>query len=169
MKRTSFRPKIGAYNRTEYLKRPIKPVAKRKTSKLPKPRVWSTNRADKEFSLYIRNRDGKCLFPGCDIMDIKKLQCSHYIERRHSSTRYDPDNCISLCWKHHFKDKLIGFEYQKQIKSRHGYDGQYTKFMQDFLGMEEFEKLLLRGWETMQRSGAILVLMALLAERDGMV
>lgn len=94
----------------------------------------------------IRERDGKCLHPaGCAVTDIKKLQCSHYIGRQHKATRFDPDNCIALCWLHHFKDKLLGFEYQKQITERHGYDGGYTLYMKNWLGEEKFIALMQRG------------------------
>lgn len=133
-------------------KGPKKASGKAKKSKLPKPRVWSDTKADEAFSLQIRQRDGRCLFPGCLVTDIKKLQNSHYLGRRHSATRYLDKNCISLCWLHHIKDKLVGFEYQKQTKEQHGYDGQYTLFMKKWLGEEEFYKLIELGKTTVPRS-----------------
>lgn len=105
-------------------------------------------------------RDGRCLFVGCRVRDIKDLQCSHYISRQHRATRFDLDNCISLCWLHHFKDKLLGYEYQKQLKEVHGYDGQYTKFMRSWLGAKRFQALLERGRTTLNQKSAIIVLMA---------
>lgn len=135
-----------------WIKRSQKPKTKPRASKLPKPRVWSDRKADDEFSIKIRTRDGKCMYPGCPITDIKKLQNSHYLGRRHSATRYYDKNCISLCWLHHFKDKLLGFEYQKQTKEQHGYDGQYTLYMKRWLGEEEFYNLIALGRTTVNRS-----------------
>lgn len=134
---------------------------KPKVSKLPKPKIWTLKRADKEFSLYIRERDGRCMYPNCDVTDINKLQCSHYIGRAHKATRFDPDNCIALCWLHHFKDKLLGFEYQKQIKTIHGFDGQYTIFMQNLLGFDRFAALVARGASIYPQSRSIVDCMVL--------
>lgn len=134
-----------------------KPLPKKK-----KPKIWSSDKADKEFSLYIRQRDGRCQYPSCHVYELKQLQCSHYIERRHSATRYDPENCISLCWKHHFLDKLVGFEYAKQQHEEHGFDGRYTQFMQGWLGYERFVALIRRGRTSKTRSKAIIDCMVLL-------
>lgn len=96
-------------------------------------------KADEFFSISIRKRDGHCLHPiGCDSTNT---QCSHYIGRAHKITRFDPDNCIALCYFHHFRSKDLGFEYQKQYKEKHGYNGQYTLFMQKWLGEERWEHL----------------------------
>ena len=143
-----------------------KPIARRskltatkpKVPKLPKPKIWSDKRADDEFSLKIRKRDGKCMYPGCTVTEIKKLQCSHYHGRRHSATRYHEKNCIALCWLHHFKDKLLGYEYQKQTKERHGYDGQYTLFMKKWLGRKEFNALAALAKTTANRANIKLAL-----------
>lgn len=116
-------------------KRGISPVARRST-KIPKSLL---KRADEVFSLKIRARDGHCQFPGCQ--STNTLQCSHYIGRATKSTRFDEDNCITLCWYHHYKSKDLGFEYQKQTKEKHGFDGQYTLFMRRHLGKEGLAKL----------------------------
>lgn len=131
MRRSGFKPKT----------RPVASKTAPGRTKRIKVRVWSDKVADAHFSLKIRQRDGKCLFPGCSVTDIAKLQCSHYIGRRHSATRYYPENCITLCWLHHFKDKMLGFEYQKQRKEKHGYEGQYTLFMKNWLGEGGFAYL----------------------------
>lgn len=132
---------------------------KQKASKLPKPKIWSLKKADEKFSLVVRQRDGRCLFPGCTVRELSALQCSHYIGRQHRATRFDSENCVALCWKHHFNDKLLGFEYQKQLKELHGYDGQYTKFMRKLLGPKRFKELLARGRSTVPQSTAIVRLM----------
>lgn len=132
-------------------------VAKSKSSKLPKPRIWAKSRADSEFSRSIRIRDGSCQFPGC--FSVERLQCSHYIGRARMSTRFDFDNCITLCEKHHYGDKQWGFEYQKQRKEIHGYDGQYTIFMKNKLGDYWFNELLKKEKSSMKGSTAIVFLM----------
>ncbi|KKM69561.1 hypothetical protein LCGC14_1449490, partial [marine sediment metagenome] len=50
-----------------------------------------TKTADNYFSLFVRGRDEKCLKCGT----VDNLTASHYWIRGHSSTRYDPDNCIA--------------------------------------------------------------------------
>lgn len=57
-------------------------------------------KADKAFSLFIRGRDGKCLF--CDKSD-SRLQCAHIFSRRNARLRHDPQNAITLCFKCHFR------------------------------------------------------------------
>jgi hypothetical protein len=103
------------------------------------------------------------MYPGCTVTEIKKLQCSHYYGRGRSSTRYDPLNCISLCWLHHYKDKQRGWEYQKQTIAEHGHDGLYTKFMQNRLGTSQFTELYLRSKQYMSRDNAIIACMRLLS------
>jgi len=63
--------------------------------------------ADKEFSRYIRLRDKKCV--RCHRLGenniegepINGLQCSHYFGRSKESTRFDEQNCDSLCFGCH--------------------------------------------------------------------
>ena len=63
--------------------------------------------ADKEFSQYIRRRDGECVFKiKCngglrDEEYLKTLTCSHFKGRRKESTRFDPENCDTACRKCH--------------------------------------------------------------------
>lgn len=99
------------------------------------------NPADKEFSDYIRQRDGwKCVygfkcFKAIDYsMDKGGLDCSHCFKRGKWSTRYDPQNCDSACKKcHNF------IENEK--------DGQ--KILEDWkrkqLGEDGFKKLMIRA------------------------
>ena len=51
------------------------------------------NKADKLFSQFIRNRDGKCVRCG----KTETLHCHHVISRSCKATRWDEDNGISLC------------------------------------------------------------------------
>lgn len=129
-------------------KRPLKAnsAPSRRTTK-PKKKAWKFKKTelaecDEAFSKEIRERDGRCLFPGCHVDMFSALQCSHYEGRARWETRFDPDNCIALCWHHHFKSKLLGYEYQKQREELHGFDGQYTKHMKLILGEYRFQALI---------------------------
>ena len=122
-----------------------RPVAK----SLDKKRLRSRNnkytlkKADAVFSLKIRARDKHCQFPGCK--STTRLQCSHYIGRATKSTRFDEDNCITLCWYHHYGSKLLGLEYQKQRTGEQGYDGQYTLLMKKRLTKARWAALMARS------------------------
>lgn len=62
----------------------------------------SKNRLDSIFSEYIRIRDSdqngmtKCISCG-KLQHWKDVDCGHYINRKHSSTRYDEKNCNAQC------------------------------------------------------------------------
>ena len=140
------------------IKRSRKCRIKRTASKTIKKDTWTLRKADRLFSEEIRSRDQHCLFPGCFRTQI---QCSHYIGRATKSTRFDPDNCISLCYFHHYGDKRYGFEYQKQVKGetkRDGtiqeHDGDYTAFMRRLLGLR-FAALMERSKTTVKPRAAI--------------
>lgn len=67
-----------------------------------KTKTQLKEKADKLFSIYIRklwaNDEGKAQCYTCLKIDHwKKLQNGHYHSRRHSSTRYDEDNCRVQC------------------------------------------------------------------------
>ena len=60
--------------------------------------------SDKVFSEAIRERDGwKCQykFKCAGVIDYRSnpgaLSCSHFLKRRHESTRFDPENCDAAC------------------------------------------------------------------------
>lgn len=125
-----------------------------KKTKLPKSKIWSTLRADKEFSKWIRERDGECQFPGC--FETEYLQNSHFWPRARAATRYDPDNCIALCYRHHYGDRQMGFEYAKQ--------GRYMEFMKRRLGEEKYEALEKRFYSTVKLTDAKIALQAKLRE-----
>ncbi len=106
----------------------------------PKKKKWTSKEADKAFSLWIRERDGnRCLNCGRE----SNLTNSHYWGRRHSSTRYDPDNCITLCWLPCHKT----WEHEKQ--------GRYREFMLERLGENGYNKLKERANSIMKRTEAL--------------
>jgi len=98
-------------------------------------------KTDKLFSIYIRTKDGwRCI--ACDLENGSKdysenkrgLHCSHYWGRGHENTRFDPENCDSLCWYHH------------KFGWGHG-DGrnEYTAYMRKKLGDKGFDLLDVRA------------------------
>jgi len=100
--------------------------------------------ADTLFSIKIRKRDGKCQHPKCKCQNAL-LQNSHFIGRAVKATRFDEDNCITLSWYCHYKNKRIGFEYQKQTIKEDGFDGQYTIYMKNWLGSQKYAALIERS------------------------
>lgn len=155
----SRKPRKGL-KRPVVKRKPMKRVklALRKPKALKKPK-WKFKKTelkklDTHFSEKIRRRDGNCFFPGCTVSDFASLQNSHYIGRAVWATRFDPDNCISLCWFHHFKSKDLGYEYQKQRKEKQGWDGQYTIHMKRILG-DRFQDLIDRSESGVKRKDAM--------------
>jgi len=112
-----------------------------------KTTIWSTKKADIEFSKWIRKRDGKCMRCGT----INNLTCSHFWVRQHSATRYDPDNCVAVCWmpchKYHW-------EKEKQ--------GDYRTFMLKRLGEKKYSELEKKAKSICPRYNAIIGCMQLL-------
>lgn len=104
-------------------------------------------KADEEFSKWIRERDGKCMRCGTK----KNLTCSHFWPRQHKGTRYDPENCVAVCWmpchKYHW-------EKEKQ--------GEYMDFMIAWIGNEKYDALKKRAQSTYPLSNAIMDCMRLL-------
>lgn len=95
---------------------------------------WNLQRADSEFSRFIRKRDGKCMNPWCICglnfqgAPIERLECSHFYDRGIWLTRFDPDNCVALGRQCH-----ILWEDDKQ--------GRYSDFMIRLLGEKKFDEL----------------------------
>lgn len=93
---------------------------------MKKVKIWSTHKADVEFSKWVRQRDSRCLRCG----STENLTNSHFWSRNKSALRYEPDNCITLCaWKCH----IYGWENEKQ--------GAYRDFMINRLGIDRYEEL----------------------------
>lgn len=115
-----------------------------------KSKIWSTKKADTEFSKWIRARDGKCIRCG----KTEFLQNSHYWARANSATRYHPDNCIALCYGCHYGNRIQGWEYNKQ--------GAYRDYMIKWLGEAKYKELEDKSKITYPRSDAIRDCMGLL-------
>ena len=63
------------------------------------------------------------------------LHNSHFYGRAREATRFEPDNCIALCYGCH---KLWGHGDQRS---------EYEKFMRKKLGEKRFKTLMLQAYE----------------------
>ena len=87
--------------------------------------------ADNLFGRYIKElAEWKCEYCSVDYRENPRgLNCSHYWGRAKKNTRFEPDNCMALCYGHH---KRLG----------HG-DGreEYKRIMIRKLGEKRFKSL----------------------------
>lgn len=112
MRRGSFRKKTYEEVIKTRSVKPKKTYRQAKASKEKKRygiKIWSVEKADREFSLWLRAKVGKCEKCGT----TEGLTNSHYIGRREYATRFDPDNCDVLCFSCHSI-----FEPRKQYEYR---------------------------------------------------
>lgn len=112
-----------------------KPTRKRAGRSKPKrpTKTQLRNRADRFFSLWIRERDGSCrtktLRPeNCE--GNLNLQCAHIVSRSYLATRLDPENALALCRSCHVYytnhplewddaiETLFGMVYLRRIKTK---------------------------------------------------
>jgi hypothetical protein len=71
---------------------------------------------DKLWSQIVRQRDGECVIKDCH---NESAHAHHIFSRKNLSTRFDPKNGITLCYRHHiyfahsdyekFRDFLMGW------------------------------------------------------------
>ena len=87
------------------------------------------------FSDFIRKRamlrGNACEYCGKAVTSYQELQCSHFVGRRSASTRFDPDNCVGVCFHCH------------QWFDEHHHE--HNEFYKKLLGSERFEQLIIRG------------------------
>ena len=104
--------------------------------------VWTLKKADSEFSIFIRERDGRCMNPKCPnpYRPVKEMTCSHFWPRQIWTTRYNTDNCVSACRGCH----IFKWEDQKQ--------GEYRDFMIKRLGMKKYNELKERADDYKRRA-----------------
>ena len=81
--------------------RPKKKVVKKKRVKLPTIRKLILH-ADKLFSLFIRNRDKRCVLCGTTL----NLTCGHLIKRGKKAVRWSEINCFCLCSGCNYRDNF---------------------------------------------------------------
>jgi len=82
-------------------------------------------KADTLFSKYIRGRDKKC--QRCE--KTTQLQAAHVISRACLTTRYDYDNCLTLC-----ADCHLNWAHRNPL--------EFTEFIYERLGEERYHKLM---------------------------
>ena len=114
-----------------------------------KKKLWSSAKADLEFSHWIRDRDKtKCFF-----CKKKGSQNSHFWGRRHSSTRYLAINCDYICGGCHMRN-----EADKQ--------GLYRDLKLKQLGEEGYIRLERLHNKSVKRADAIQAVMILINGYD---
>lgn len=92
------------------------------------------DKADVIFAKYIKTRDGwRCKRCGVQYQEGDRgLHCSHFHGRTRESTRFDEDNCISLCMGCH--------KYFDEVNRQ-----SYCEFKQKQLGEEKYKALRVRA------------------------
>ena len=90
--------------------------------RVPKPKRRVTRKslrakADRLFSIFIRERDGNCC-KHCG--STFQVQCAHIISRRYSATRWAEDNAVALCKKHHMKWTHDPLGWEEWVDERFG-------------------------------------------------
>lgn len=82
---------------------PLKKTRLRKSSPSQVEGIWSLTEADSKFSMYIRDRDKRCQKCGTN----ETLTCSHFNNREHSTTRFDPENNDTFCLLCHSEIEIL--------------------------------------------------------------
>ncbi len=111
-------------------------------------KIWTSNKADEEFSRWIRKRDKRCFF-----CPNPAKQNSHFWGRGNSATRYDPFNCDGICGGCHMRHEgnKQGLDREMKLKQ---------------LGKKGYALLERRGRSVMKRDQAIIACMKLLGQYE---
>lgn len=89
----------------------------KKIKVVPIPRLMK--KADKAFSQYVRDRDGKCVLD-CDKCTTV-IQCGHLIRRGKLSVRFDETNCNAQCSYHNFLHNSEPEHYYRWFIKNYGH------------------------------------------------
>ncbi len=84
-------------------------------SSLTKKRQNWMRKADKAFSIYIRNRDGECQAEG---EHAGNLQAAHIISRSYKSIRTNESNAVALCARHHLYYTHHPLEWREWVEKK---------------------------------------------------
>jgi hypothetical protein len=95
---------------------PLRGVSVKKKTPQKRRSDWM-RQADKYFSLFIRQRDGKCVASG---EHAGSLQCAHLVGRSYKAVRTDPANAVALCAKHHVYWTHRPLEWDSWVTERIG-------------------------------------------------
>jgi len=102
-------------------------------SRRPAARQDWMKRADKLFSQYIRNRDGRCRNCGT----FERLQCAHIISRSYKAIRVDPDNAVALCQACHVRFTHRPLEWRLWVEEE--FPGRYEQLRAKALTYERVD------------------------------
>ena len=107
--------------------KPIKKSKKKKRKKLmPFPAL--IRKADRVFSLFIRNRDSVAMKGRCCTCGAPGNQAGHFVKRSYKAIRWHPQNVHLQCTKcNHFLD---------------GNEAEYSRFIINTYGLDIFHWLL---------------------------
>jgi hypothetical protein len=83
------------------------------------------DKADKYFSLYVRQRDAisgiaRCCTCG-ERHHWKQIDCGHFMSRRYQSTRFDEKNCAPQCRACNRFNQGRQFEMGKYLDKKYGF------------------------------------------------
>lgn len=141
MKKTGFKSKT--------YEEKLVAVKKKKTTKrmIYGTKVWSLTVAHSRFSLWLREKVGRCELCGT----TEGLTVSHYIGRKEKATTFDLDNCDVFCWSCHAK-----WEDRKQY--------EYREWKINKMGLEKHEELKLKARVGLGEKDAIFNMMKMLGK-----
>lgn len=84
----------------------------------------SMTKADKYFSLYIRQKEavnGYCRCITCGrLFPWNRIDCGHFMSRRYQATRYDEKNCAPQCAACNRFNQGQQFKFGLMIDLKHG-------------------------------------------------
>lgn len=101
-------------------------IKKPKTSKLLKE-------ADRVFSLFIRNRDKRCVCCG----STYNLQNGHLIKRGKKAVRFDEKNCNCQCRSCNYKHNQYPEYYTRWFIFKYG-KNEYDKLIERSIPLKQF-------------------------------
>lgn len=96
--------------------------------------------ADRAFSLYIRNRDKRCVLTDigdCASNGAGQLCNGHMIKRGKWTTRFDEMNCNTLCFECNYRDN--------------NYPHHYVNWFLKKYGQDEFDRLYIQSKEVLDK------------------
>ena len=97
---------------------------KKKTG--PKPSIKGLrNKLDRAFSWYVRlthaDQDGNCTCVTCGkVLPWHKIQCGHFVSRKHKSTRWRLDNCKPQCYACNIHGHGEQYKFGKYLDELYG-------------------------------------------------
>lgn len=112
-------------------------------------------RADRLFSLWVRDRDGRCTASPVFHTDCDgPLQAAHIVGRRNQRVRYSPANVHAVCRAHHI------------AIDQHGREGAKYDWAVFVLGETQFTDLRIKARQTANRLDAALSALAWLESEE---